>query len=108
MPVFKNGDRTKPTNYHPVSLTAVVSKMLEHIVVAQILNHLGHQKILHEHQHGFRDQRSRESQLLLTTYDITRGINQGQQVDIGILDFATVFDNVLSNAFQENVILWHP
>ena len=40
--IFKKGDRTKPGNYRPVSLAAVVSKMLEHIAVAQIMDHLYH------------------------------------------------------------------
>ena len=75
VPIFKKGDRTKPTNYRPVSLTAVVSKMLEHIVVAQIMDHLDHHQIIHENQHGFRSRRSCESQLLLTTDDIVRSMN---------------------------------
>lgn len=94
VPIFKKGDRTKPSNYRPVSLTAVVSKMLEHIVVAQIMDHLDRYNILHENQHGFRSRRSCESQLLLTTDDITKSINQGHQVDMGILDFAKAFDKV--------------
>ena len=94
VPIFKKGDRTKPANYRPVSLTAVVSKMLEHIVVAQIMDHLDRNNILHENQHGFRAHRSCESQLLLTTDDINRSINQGRQVDMGILDFAKAFDKV--------------
>ena len=96
VPIFKKGDRTKPSNYRPVSLTAVVSKMLEHIVVAQIINH---HNILHENQHGFRSHRSCESRLLLTTDDISKSINQSLQVDMGILDF--------TKAFKENGNLWH-
>ena len=94
VPIFKKGDRTKPTNYRPVSLTAVVSKMLEHIVVAQIMDHLDHHQIIHENQHGFRSRRSCESQLLLTTDDIVRSMNQSHQVDMAILDFAKAFDKV--------------
>ena len=66
--------------------------MLEHIVVAQIMDHLDHHKIIHENQHGFRSRRSCESQLLLTTDDIVRSINQSHQVDMAILDLAKAFD----------------
>ena len=31
-PIFKKGDRHQPSNYRPVSLTSVISKLLEHIV----------------------------------------------------------------------------
>ena len=67
---FKKGSRFKPENYRPVSLTVVISKMLEHIIVSQIMDHLDSQNILHENQHGFRAKRSCESQLLMTTDDI--------------------------------------
>ena len=94
VPIFKKGDRTKPENYRPVSLTAVISKMLEHIIVSQIMDHLDRQNILHENQHGFRAKRSCESQLLMTSDDIARQLNQGNQVDMAILDFSKAFDKV--------------
>lgn len=53
VPVFKKGDRTKPENYRPVSPTAVITKVLEHIIVSQIMDHLDSQNFLHEYQHGF-------------------------------------------------------
>ena len=90
VPIFKKGDRTKPTNYGPVSLTAVVSKTLEHIVVAQIMDNLDH----HEKQHGFRSRQYCESQLLLKTNDITWRMNQSHQVNMAILVFAKAFDKV--------------
>ena len=68
--------------------------MLEHIIVAQIMDHLDRHNILHENQHGFRAHRFCESQLLLITDDISRSINKGRQVDMGILDFAKAFDKV--------------
>ena len=81
----------------------MVSKMLEYIVVAQIMDRPDRHNILHENQHGFRAHRSCESQLLLTTDGTSRSINQGRQVDMGILVFAKAFDK----ARYKNVIFWH-
>jgi hypothetical protein len=72
VPIFKKEDRSKPSNYRPVSFTSVASKILEHIIVSQIMDHLDNQHILNENQHGFRAKRSCESQLLMTTNDITK------------------------------------
>ena len=38
-PVFKKGDRHAPENYRPVSLTSVLSKVLEHIVCHSLHAH---------------------------------------------------------------------
>ena len=35
-PVFKSGDRTAPSNYCPISLTSVISKVLERIIRKQV------------------------------------------------------------------------
>ena len=34
-PVFKKGLRSDPSNYRPVSLTSIICKQLEHIIVMQ-------------------------------------------------------------------------
>ena len=68
--------------------------MLEHIIVSQIMDHLDSQNILHENQHGFHARRSCESQLLMTTDDISKSLNSGKQVNMVIPDFSKAFDKV--------------
>ena len=46
VPIFKKGDRHQPSNYHPVSLTSVVCKVLEHIVHSNIMSHYNKWNIL--------------------------------------------------------------
>ena len=69
-PVFKKGDRTKASNYRPVSLTSICSKVLEHILHSNISDHLDQYNVLCEEQHGFRSKHSCESQLVQTIHDL--------------------------------------
>ena len=39
-PIFKKGQKSKPNDYRPVSLTSVVCKCLEQIVRASVIEHL--------------------------------------------------------------------
>ena len=63
--VNSKGDKTDPRNYRPVSLTSLVCKTLEHILVSQIMKHLESNNILTDVQYGFRSKRSCEAQLFL-------------------------------------------
>ena len=44
--VFKKGQRYDPANYRPVSLTCLCCKMLEHIIVSNVMKHVHSNKIL--------------------------------------------------------------
>ena len=92
--IYKKGNKEDPKNYRPVSLTSIISKTLEHILSSQIFNHLENHDILTSTQFGFRQQHSCESQLLLTTDDFARYLDNNIQVDMGILDFSKAFDKV--------------
>jgi hypothetical protein len=56
--VFKKGAKSKPENYRPISLTCILSKVLEHIIVSSIMNHLDNHNLLYPLQHGFRSKLS--------------------------------------------------
>ena len=96
-PIYKKGDRTKASNYRPVSLTSVCCKILEHIVHSQIMSHFDKYNIITPQQHGFRKGHSCETQLIQTMYDLTTSSNKKVQTDAIILDFSKAFDTVPHN-----------
>ena len=93
-PIFKKGQKSDPKNYRPISLTSVICKSMEHIIVSQIMKHLEDQNILSDRQFGFRSKHSCESQLFITISDIAKQIDTNLQVDAAILDFSKAFDKV--------------
>ena len=62
-------------NYRPVSLTCICCKTLEHILVSNINKHLALDSILADCQHGFRSQRSCETQLVQFVHDIISSLD---------------------------------
>ncbi len=92
--VFKKRRKSEASNYRPISLTCVCYKILEHIIASSIMHHAQDHNILYDLQHGFRDQRSCETQLLGFQADIMQTIVHGKQADAIICDFSKVFDKV--------------
>ena len=93
-PIFKKGERYKPANYRPITLTSICSKILEHIVHHHIISYLTTQGILSNAQYGFRKKRSCDTQLILTVQDLSKSLDCGDQVDAVLLDFSKAFDKV--------------
>lgn len=52
------------SNYGPISLTAVMGKMLEFIIAGSIRDHLERHRLIHESQHHFTKIRSSLTSLL--------------------------------------------
>ena len=92
--VFKKGNKSLPSNYRPISLTCVITKLMEHIIFHAIMEHLDVKKVLASYQHGFRKKHSTESQLITTLEEITRSLDNNHQTDLVILDFSKAFDTV--------------
>ena len=93
-PIFKKGQKSDPKNYRPISLTSIICKSMEHIIVSQIMKHLEDQNILIDRQFGFRSKHSCELQLYVTINDIAKQIDSNLHVDAAILDFSNAFDKV--------------
>jgi hypothetical protein len=93
-PIFKKGDKCKPENYRPISLTCIASKMLEHIVTSHLMKFVEGNNILCPTQHGFRSNLSCETQLVELVADVSKELDNGKEVDACVLDFSKAFDKV--------------
>ena len=94
MPVFKKGDKSLAAIYRPISLICILCKVLEHILASNIVKHLDGQGILYDLQHGFREKRLCETQLIMLIEDLARNASVGKQTDIILLDFSKAFEKV--------------
>ena len=67
---------------------------MEHIIASKLTQHLNQHNVLYNLQHGFRERRSCETQLLQLVEDLGRQLVTGKQVDLILLDFSKAFDKV--------------
>ena len=93
-PTYKKDDRTLPSNYRPISLTSHIMKVAERVVRRIMVRHLEGNKLLSDHQHGFRRGRSTLTQLLSYSDEVLRGMLQGDPTDTIYLDYSKAFDKV--------------
>ena len=52
-PVYQKDHKYKPSNYRPISLTCIASKLIEHILVSSIMTHFDSNDLLNPFQHCF-------------------------------------------------------
>ena len=93
-PVFKKGDKCEPSNYRPISLTCIVSKILEKVIRDSLIHHLRSNELLSNKQYGFLKGRSAKIQMIRVMDDWTKHLDQGRSVDVIYLDFMKAFDKV--------------
>ena len=67
---------------------------MEHIIASNISKHLNKYNALYELQHGFREKRSCETQIIQLVEDLGRQLTLGKQTDLVLLDFSKAFNKV--------------
>ena len=93
-PIFKKGSRSCAENYRPISLTSIICKLLESLLLDGIVSHLSSLNLLNSSQHGFRRHRSCLTNLLHFLETLTLLLDEGHSVDVFYLDFSKAFDRV--------------
>ena len=93
-PLFKKDNRKDPSNYRPISLICICSKLLERVIHTSVMSHLMDHNILSNTQFGFRKNYSAKLQLIQTTHDRALNLNTKGQTDVLLLNFSRAFNKV--------------
>ncbi len=94
VPIFKGGDTSDPKDFRPISLLPIISKILEKVVTAQLIQHLEGNHLLNNTQHGFRAALSTESALLTLSNKLYKNIDNGNISLVTLCDLSKAFDSV--------------
>ena len=105
IPMHKSSDRSQVTNYRPISLLCVISKVLECIVYDHLNKFILTNNILADSQFGFHHQHSTTQQLLLFLNKVHYCLNSNASCDVTYLDFHKAFDSVSHNELL--IKLWN-
>ena len=94
VPLYKSGDTASLSNYRPVSVLPLFSKILERLLYNRILDFITKHKVLYNYQFGFRTNHSTNMALTILLDKIVSAIDKGEYV-IGIfIDLQKAFDTV--------------
>ncbi|XP_063542119.1 uncharacterized protein LOC134750819 [Cydia strobilella] len=93
-PIYKKGDKFVAANYRPISLTSIVCKTMEKIIVTELRNFISKENVIINEQHGFIPKRSTVTNLLVCLDKWTRDWDNRQPTDVIYLDYEKAFDRV--------------
>ncbi len=94
-PIPKKGNLLEITNYRPISLFCILSKVLESMIFQKIIDFI--KPNLSEYQFGFMKNKSCVTQLLSAFSIIYEAVDNKKQVGMVYLDFKKAFDSVSHN-----------
>ena len=97
-PVPKKGDPSLPSNYRPIALTSILSKVFESIINRKIWNCPEFSKSISDRQYGFRKERSTGDLLTLLSDSWSATIRNFGKTFAVTVDISKAFDRVWHKA----------
>ena len=94
VPIFKSGNRSDKSNYRPITILPVLSKVFEKAVHSQLYNYIQTNNLLSANQFGFRPGRSTDVALTQLTENILDRLDNGLVTGAVFLDLKKAFDTV--------------
>ena len=105
-PIYKEGDKSEKSNYRPISVLPVISRLFERLLYDQLYQHLNSNNLLAKEQSGFRKLHSTLTCLIKSTDEWYSALDNGQLVVLVLIDqnkaFDTVDHNILCQKLEHN------
>ena len=92
--LLKNGAKSNPNDYRPMSLLSCFNKLFEKLLCKRIIQFIKRNTILFNFQYGFRKLHSTTLALIEFTDNITRYLDEGNYCISVFIDLKKAFDTV--------------
>ena len=96
-PIHKKDSRDYISNYRPISILPIASKILEKHVSIHLYEYMTPYNLLHQKQSGFRANHSCETALTLMVDTWLSALNRGNEIGLLLVDLCKAFDLVDHN-----------
>lgn len=103
-PIFKTGQKTCASNYRPISVLPIISKIFERVILRRVFKHLDTNNIINKNQFGFLPKSSTLSATLNLTEQIYRSIEGKNRTAVLFIDLQKAFDCVNFEILIEKLI----
>ena len=113
--LHKKDSTEEPSNYRPISILPIISKIFERAAVDQVAQFLESNHLISRNQHAYRKGHSTVTSLFEVTSYIYQEMDKGQRVGMASLDLSKAFDSIshthllqkLTNiGLGEDVVKW--
>ena len=92
IPLYKKDDPSVASNFRPITLVPVISKIVERLVHEQLTTYLRDYHIFSEDQHGFLAKHSTSTALLTVTDEILNSMDRSEVSLLTLIDLSRCFD----------------
>ena len=106
IPIYKSSEQKLMTNYRPISVLPVLSKVFELTVHHQLYEYLEENNLLSNVQFGFRKNRSSQHAVTLLTDHIRTHIDRGECTGAVFMDLSKAFDTVDHGCLISKLVLY--
>ncbi|CAG7720577.1 unnamed protein product [Allacma fusca] len=94
-PIFKSGDSLNPSNYRPISISPVFSKIFEKLMYSRLLEFFEKNNIFNSSQYGFRKHMNTMDAIYNVIHQVLHSINNHEQIMALFCDLSKAFDRVV-------------
>jgi len=86
-----------PGNYRPLSLSSILGKVMEQLILVVIVKQVEDNKVIRSSQHGFTKGKSCLTNLIVFYEGMSGSVDEGRAVDVVYLNFIKAFNIVSHN-----------
>ena len=96
-PIYKSGNKDELTNYRPISILPMCSKIIEKLVHKQLYKYVTDNNLMYNGQSGFRQHHSTNTAIIKTVDKWSMEIDKGNYIGAVFIDLSKAFDMVNHN-----------